>query len=238
MSLFKKKEPKQPREIKPDDALIIKLWYTPRTHAMLVLGIYVFIFAVLILIIRLSPGANVQKNKDLNKTELKELYDATINNSDGYNLSLTDNNMTYYFSGSNQDSVIKGTLLYNGNTKDIIIEDDICSIYKEEVIIDNKTINKNLPLINNENVDIESCPNGVDYKYFDISYIYNIISELNGKYYGKDYYVYRIKNDEEIRVYTSNKLITKIDYKLKNTTYSYTIYKNNEEVNETINDIV
>ena len=62
MGLFSKKE-KKPREIKETDSTLVKLWYNPRTHAMMVLGAYLVFFVAVILFIKSLPTEPKENKK-------------------------------------------------------------------------------------------------------------------------------------------------------------------------------
>jgi len=209
MGLFKKKEP---REIKDDDPLLVKLWYNPRTHAMMVLGIYIFIFAVILLIIRLSPTSNTNAKRSLSGDKLSNLFNNSENNINLYDVSLSVENGNYFFSGEKSSEIISGTLLYNGKTENIIVEDGICRIKNTD---DTEDVSSNA-----------KCPENIDYRLLDINSIYNIVKDLNGNLFGNEYYLFRLNRDEEVKIYLSGDELNKISYKIKNSSYTYSVRTN------------
>lgn len=209
MGLFKKKEP---REIKDDDPLLVKLWYNPRTHAMMVLGIYIFIFAIILLIIRLSPTSNTNAKRSLSGDKLSNLFNNSENNINLYDVSLSVENGNYFFSGEKSSEIISGTLLYNGKTENIIVEDGICRIKNTD---DTEDVSSNA-----------KCPENIDYRLLDINSIYNIVKDLNGNLFGNEYYLFRLNRDEEVKIYLSGDELNKISYKIKNSSYTYSVRTN------------
>ena len=73
MGFFTKKE-KKPREIKETDSTFVKLWYNPRTHAMMVLGAYFVFFLVVILFLKSLPNNQTVETKKKTGESIEELF--------------------------------------------------------------------------------------------------------------------------------------------------------------------
>ena len=208
MGLFKKKEP---REIKDDDPTFIKLWYNPRTHALIVLLLYFLFFAFILIFVGITGIIFV-----LNNTSSKKL---------SYNYVINHGSKTYYFSGNDKDEDIDGTILYNGESTTIKISDNKCSV--GEYIKDEFVLNYKL------------CPENINYEYFDIENIYNLIKDVKGiKYLSDHYYYFKINKTIEVKIYfDTNDTISKISLSEKNYTYDLNLsYEENITEPDTLTD--
>ena len=174
MGIFNKKE-KQPREIKDDDPLIVKLWYNKRSHAAIVLGLY-FIFFALILILVNFAGTTKPKNTTVKGNTLVKLFNYLDGKDVSYNYTINVGGKKYYFSGNNKDDDIYGTILYNGESQSVRISNGECIIGE----------------YNNKGEFVSSelmCPETINYNYFDYNNIYILIKDeegtdnINGEYY-------------------------------------------------------
>ena len=217
MSLFKKKAP---REIKEDDSLLVKLWYNPRTHAMMVLGIYLLFFAAIITF----SGASLNKNNNKTKVDTKNLEAYFINLDDKditYNIVINKENDVYYFSGyRTPEGSISGKLLHNSDAETLAITPDACQIaYNdgEVTIIDEE----------------KKCPEFMTFDLFDYYLIYEKIksSNVEPRYY-KDYYLYKVDN-VEYKIYVKGKLLTKIEINKKDISYTLNFLVNALDVEQT-----
>ena len=203
MGLFKKREP---REIKEDDSLLVMLWYNPRTHAMMVLGLYLLFFAVILIF------STVNLNKNSNKTNVNtknlEEYFTNLDDKDiTYNVVINKENDIYNFSGyRTPEGSISGKLLHNSDTESLIITPGICQIaYNDgDVIIADED---------------KKCPEFMTFELFDYYDVYNKIksSKVEPRYY-KDYYLYKI-NNIEYKIYVKGKLLSKLEINEKDISY-------------------
>ncbi|MBO4601444.1 MAG: hypothetical protein J5634_04355 [Bacilli bacterium] len=223
MGLFTTKK-KEPREIKEDDSLFIKLWYNPRTHALMVLGAYLVFFLVILLVINIGS-----KTTDVNKPVLgkdtKKLFDYYLDKNTTYNFVINKPSKTYYFSGVKiADNDIYGTLLSDGESKNIYVSAGLCKIVREE---------------NGEYIQVEdeTCPSDIEYNYFDITYIYTVIESLKTTSSSlKDRYNFVLTNNYSYKFYFDKEKINKIEIKDSNDTYTLTLGVKEEVVTEEGND--
>lgn len=216
MKLFGKKEP---RVVKEDDPLIVKLWYNKRYHALISLSLYFVFFLVLIIIINVS-SANKPINKEIKGTSISDMFTDLNKNDVSYNYVINKGSKTYYFSGNDKNDGIYGTILYNGESTSINIVNKECAVgtYEDEEFKPMYTL----------------CPENIDYSYFDIDNIYELIKNVKGT--NKDtenYYLFNLDNNKIVKVfYDDDKELAKIIISEdKNTTYelSYNIPVDEEE---------
>lgn len=214
MKLFKKKEP---REIKEDDSLLVKLWYNKRTHALLVLGIY-FIFLFIIILL---SNISIHKNKDSIKQEAREIQ-KYFTNLDGkpisYNFVITQGENIYYFQGYKNENEINGNLMNNADTLSLNITEEGCkvgSFVNDEFIV---------------NEDI-MCPEIITYDLFNYSKIYDVISDKSDIVRKlENCYIYKI-DGSEYHICVKGELLSKIDIIKEDITYNL-----NYNVNALITD--
>ena len=203
MGLFKKKEP---REIKEDDPTFIKLWYNPRTHALMVLGLYFLFFAFILIFVNVV-GTRKKADNSINGSTIKALFTNTTNKELSYNYEINRGNKTYYFSGKDNIDDIDGTILYNGESTTVKISEDKCIVgeYVKDEFVPSETL----------------CPENIKYEYFKVDNIYNLIKDIKGtKYLSDKYYYFKIDNDIDVKVYfDSNDIISKVS--LNDNNYSY-----------------
>ena len=221
MGLFKKKEP---REIKDDDPTFIKLWYNPRTHALIVLLLYFLFFAFILIFVNVA-GTRKKVDNSINGSTIKALFNNTSSKELSYNYVINHGSKTYYFSGNDKDEDIDGTILYNGESTTIKISDNKCSV--GEYIKDEFVLNYKL------------CPENINYEYFDIENIYNLIKDVKGtKYLSDHYYYFKINNTIEVKIYfDTNDTISKISLSEKNYTYDLNLsYEEDITEPDTLND--
>ena len=206
MGLFNKKE-KEPREIKEDDSLIVKLWYNKRSHAAIVLGLYLFFFLILIIIIN-TTGTNAPKDITINGSSLSNKFLNFENKDVSYNFVVNIGTNKYYFSGANKEDGIYGKILHNGESQTILISDDQCSVGE---------YNSKGEFIKSELL----CPENINYSYFDYNNIYNLIKDLKGyNYEEKNYYSFDLDDKTNIAIYYVNNDLNSIIVNGKNDTYS------------------
>ena len=188
MGLFKKKEP---RVVKDTDPLIIKLWYNKRTHAMIVLGAYFLFFVILLILVKVSSNA-VKNDNTVDASFLtKDLIEKDIR----YNVLYKNSSEMYLFSGAkNVEDKLVGTLTHDGNSLNISINDEECTISPE----------------NNE--EENKCPEKIKYKYFDIKNLSDIIKDKKAIHYSSNkLYKYSINDKLEINLYyDDNKVLYKV----------------------------
>ena len=194
MKLFKKKEP---RVIKDDDPLLIKLWYNERTHAAIVLGLYLFFFAIIIILFNLTSGG---KRNDLliKGSDISNLFNYDESYVVSYNYVINESNKTYYFSGVNRNDSLYGKMLYNGDSTTIKVNGGECVVGE---------------YINDEfNPMYTLCPENINYNYFDYKTIYELIKDKKGsKYLNGNYYLFRLDDNLSVKVYyNDDKLLSKI----------------------------
>ena len=125
MKLFSKKAP---REIKEDDSTLVKLWYNPRTHAIIVLGAYLVFFLIIILIANTSTNTKKVQNKKLG-SDLESYFINLSDKNVSYNYTISKRDETYYFSGIKQtDGNIFGTMLHNNEINKILVSNESCVV--------------------------------------------------------------------------------------------------------------
>lgn len=216
MGLFKKKEP---REIKDDDSLIVKLWYGEKTHALMVLGLWAIFFVFLFIALSASPSAPVE-NKSLNETSTKD-YKAEVKNlfsyfSDKklynrYNITTTHN---YFVMAHYSDNVLSGTMNIDDKIYFFIKDDFSCSLHEYQS--NNKKKN-----------NITPCPEEINFDYFYLDKILNKIVDFNPKASKEDeQIIYKYDNISDnlvIKLYTSNDILNKIYIKEFNNIYEITL---------------
>ena len=207
MSLFKKKEP---REIKEDDKLIVKLWYNKRTHAMIVLGIYLFIFLILFVLAKIATMTTKVTNNGSNKETITAFTKRLDESNLMVNYSITNGNKKYYYSGQKitNTNVIKGSFLYDGSSTDAYLVSDKCF---------DKVVNIDDPSTYTTNE--KACPSDINYSLLDYNYINKILKGLNGKFIGEKYCTYHLNDELTIKLYYENNNINKIEIANGKTTY-------------------
>ena len=202
MALFKKKN-KEPRVIKEDDSLWVKLWYNKRTHAMIVLGLYLLFFLIIIIVANIveTPKNNL---KEISGSNLKDKFDAFNEKNISYNFVINNSDDIYYFSGEKDiNGTIKGKLLHNNDIDGIIITDGNC-------IVDN---------VNNE--EEKSCPDFINYDYFYYQNIYENIKDIKIQVFDTSKtYTFETNNKIKYIIYTNGTIIKKIDINDNKLSYS------------------
>ena len=202
MALFKKKKP---REIREDDSTFVKLWYNPRTHAMMVLGVYFIFFAIVIIFINLGSNKSTT-TKDVNGSTIKESFTNLNGKSLSYNYVVNIGKTTYYFSGSNEHENITGTILSDGIVTPIKVENNECVVgeYNGEEF----------------NPEYKLCPQDINYSYFDYNYIYSIVENIKtNRYKENDKYEFK-KDDTTYMIYIKDKKLDKIVITAGENTYT------------------
>ena len=194
MGLFKRKE----REIKEDDSLLVKLWYTPRTHGLIVLGIYFVFFFVVMLAISGSPKNLDKEKKDSKVSEMKSLFTYLDGKNLTYDFNIKTEGNTYVFNGTRLDNEVSGKIILNDSVLNIKFVDGLC-----------KVIERNRKGV--EYISDKSCPEDINYSYFDYHKIYSLIEFLT------------VKNSQN----TDYKLIT-------NDGYSYKLYELDNHIDKII----
>ena len=187
MKLFNK-EKKKKREIKEDDPLLVKLWYNERTHAAIVLALYLIFFGFIILFINLTSKPKIT-SRDIKGSKINNLFTILDEKDVSYNYVITIGNKKYYFSGFNRDDDIYGTLLYNGESQSIKVSNNECMVgtYNDK----------------DEFVPAYSlCPENINYNYFKYNLIYDLIKDVSGyKFQADNYYIFTLKDNTEIKIY-------------------------------------
>lgn len=215
MKLFSKKPP---REIKEDDSTLVKLWYNPRTHAMIVLGAYLIFFLILILIANTSSNTKKNQNKK-SGSDLEKYFINLDNKNISYNHTVSKNNEMYYFSLADQDDDnIYGTLLHNAEVKKILISKEACTIgeYNNEEFTPSEG----------------SCPD-IDYSLFFYQNIYDKVENLNSLNSVKsDKYIFKISDKITYTIYVDKDIISKIEIKkgADNYTLNYSVVNSDDNI--------
>ena len=162
MKLFQKKEP---REIKEDDSLFVKIWYNKRYHAIMSLSLYFIFFLIIIILVNVSSSKN-SKDTTINGTYTQKYFESLGSKDISYNYIINQGNKTYYFSGINKNDGVFGNILYNGESTTVKISDGQCYVgsYVKDSFVESDTL----------------CPENINYKYFDTNYIYSLISDVKG----------------------------------------------------------
>lgn len=203
MSFFKKKEP---REIKEDDPLIVKLWYGQKSHSAIILGIYL-LFLLIVFIFAVSLKGGVEGTSNVTGSSISHLFKNFDNEVLSYNYVLTKNDKTYYFSGKDKNKGIYGTILYNGESTNINFIDNSCIVgdYINGVFY----------------AKYSQCPENIDYKYFNYNNIYEMIKNKKGfKYPRGKYFSFDLSTKLNIKIFYDNDKITKIEVKDDDLTYT------------------
>ena len=203
MGLFKKKKP---REIREEDSTFVKLWYNPRTHALMVLGAYFVFFLIVIIIINVS--ARKTTNNEVKGSILQDKFTILDNQDLSYNYVINIDKDTYYFQGTNKYNNVYGTLLNNGETSSIKVENNECFVGEY-----NDT---------NEFIGMfELCPDKINYTNFDYNYIYKIIDNLKTDNYKTDeYYEFKTSDSTSYKIYTSKDKVDKVIITTDKNTYT------------------
>ena len=213
MKLFKKKEP---RVIKDDDPLFIKLWYNERTHAAIVLGLYLLFFAIIIVLFNLT-GGNKRNDLLVKGSDISSLFEYDKKYLVSYNYVINESNKTYYFSGIDRNEELYGKMLYNGDSTTIKVNGGECVVgeYNGAEFVPMYTL----------------CPENINYNYFDYKMIYELIKDKKGsKYLNSSYYLFRLDDNLNIKVYyNDNKLLSKIVIS-KDKSFSYELNFTFEEI--------
>ena len=81
MKLFQKKEP---REIKEDDSLFVKIWYNKRYHAIMSLSLYFIFFLIIIILVNVSSSKN-SKDTTINGTYTQKYFESLGSKDISYN---------------------------------------------------------------------------------------------------------------------------------------------------------
>lgn len=216
MKIFKEKKE---REIKEDDSLFIKLWYNKRTHAMIVLGMYAIFFIILFILAAVNSNKNVEDNT-VDTKELKP-YFTNLNDKDiSYNVVINslDEDM-YYFSGSKEDNIVIGKLLYSDDDLLIKISEDAC------------TVGTNVDDMFIEDAD-KLCPQILSYKIFNYEKIYDEISKKTARIRKYDKYYLCTLEDIQYKIYVKDNVLSRIDILDKDVTYNIKYYVSAQDLNE------
>lgn len=198
MGLFNKKN-KAPREIREDDSTFIKLWYNPRTHAIMVLGAYFVFFAIILIIVNALSTSSKDLYETVRGSDLSKEFDKLNSANIIYDYVIKTENNTYYFSGKkNNDGKAYGTILSSGESKNVLIADNTCYVGKYE---------------NDAFIEEESkCPEDIDYRYFNTNEIYNWVEKLQVKKYTKvNTYNFKVNEDLSYKIYIEDNYINKIE---------------------------
>lgn len=229
MGLFTKKN-KEPREIREDDSTFIKLWYNPRTHALMVLGAYFLFFAIILIVVNAASSNPEKFYETVKGSDLSKEFDKLNSENIVYDFVIKTDNNTYYFSGKkNLEGKIYGTILSSGESKNILIDDNLCYVGKYE----------NDAFVEDEN----KCPEEIDYRYFNVGEIYNWIEKLQVKKYKKaNTYNFDVNNNLSYKIYIEDNFINKIEstdgknkYEL-NYKFVETTFQNEESIEESIDN--
>lgn len=217
MGLFNKN--KEPREIKDDDSLIVKLWYNPRTHAAIVLGLYFVFFLIIILVVNFT-GKKPTSSAGVKGSNTKELFESLKDKDINYNYAIKEGSKTYYFSGTNNDDGIYGTILNNGDSSNILIKDDECRV---------GTYSDNGEFV----LAFSLCPENINYKYFDYDNIYNLIKDKKGVKNDADlYYQFELDDKSTLRIYyDESNILSKITINNGNKSYELSFDVQEEQSN-------
>ena len=190
MGLFTKKE-KKPREIKETDSTLVKLWYNPRTHAMMVLGAYFVFFAAVILFLKSLPTEPVKK-KNENGSSIKELFVRDEDKMSTYSAIVKTSNDNYLVNGDRYaEGALNATLIDKDDLLFVVIQDGKCSVHELDKS-GKKYVESN-----------KLCPEDIKYVYFDLSYIYSLIEEKEFKDVNNEYYEIEVSDTLNIKVYYS-----------------------------------
>ena len=218
MGLFKKKEPREPRE---DDSTFMKLWLNKRTHAMMVLGAYFVFFAILLIIINVASPKTT--NVKTNKEHLTKLFNNINEKNYKYNHMISYNNKVYYFSGTYQNEIMVGKIIDDDRIIPVKIENASCAVgeYGEDGEFIPQT---------------EECPSDINYSNFITSEIYKNIKDVNISPTSlKDHYYLKLNNDTNYDILFENDDIKAIVINDKVSTYQLRFnYDLNSNANETL----
>ena len=215
MGLFKRKE----REIKEDDSLLVKLWYTPRTHGLIVLGLYFIFFFIVILAISGSPKTIEKDKKETKVSEMKSLFTYLDDKNLTYDFVIKTGENTYLFNGTRVNSELSGKITSKDSSFYIKFIDGLC-----------KVIEKNRKGI--EYVSDKTCPGDINYSYFDYNKIYSLIEFLEVKNSQNENFKVVSNDGYSYEIYELDDHIDKIIISDKESTYElkYTI-------NYSVNDL-
>lgn len=205
MNIFKKKE--YTEEELNELTGFSKLWHTPRTHAMIVLGAYFIFFAVIIILFgSTKSNVNINDNKQNNKDNkidasylLKNIDESKIEYIDTYN---SKNNGIYILVGKYEGENFVGNLTHGSETFEISIDKDLnCTATNKKY----------------------QCPENIEYGYFMHNYILNLISDNKATNY-KDLkkYTYSLNDGLDIDLTYNDDTIQKINTRYNDDLYEIT----------------
>lgn len=223
MALFNKN--KKTREIKDDDSLIVKLWYNPRSHAAIVLGLYFIFFAIIIIVISTTDTKSVS-NTSIKGSSINDMFLKLDNKDVLYNYVINEGNKKYYYSGMDKNDGVYGTILYNSDSYYIMVNNGECKVgqYNDK----------------GEFIPAYSlCPENIKYNYFDYNYIYDLIKDVNGyKNEKENFYLFTLKDKTEVKITYENEYIKSINIKNNKFDYQleYSFNEQDEQVDEGMNE--
>lgn len=214
MGLFKRK----PREVKDDDSLLVKLWYTPRTHGLIVLGIYAIFFLIVLLIIKTPQNDLIKKKKD-ESINLKSYFSNLDNKNLTYDYVIKTKDNRYLFSGTRINNEISGKITSKDESYNIKFVEGSC-----------KVIEKNRKGI--EIISEKPCPTDIKYDYFDYNKIYSLIEFLQVKQNKDNEYLVKLNDDITYEIYYVDEFLDKLIIKDQDDIYElgYIINYTNEEL--------
>ena len=190
MGLFSKKE-KKPREIKETDSTLVKLWYNPRTHAMMVLGAYLVFFVAVILFIKSLP-TEPKENTKQSGSSIKDLFIRDEDKLSTYSGIIKTSKDNYLINGDKYvEGVLNASLIDKDNLYFVVISDGSCKVQELD-----KTGKKYIE-------SDKLCPEEIKYVYFDLSYIYELIENKEIKDVDNEYYEIEVSDTLIIKVFYS-----------------------------------
>lgn len=212
MALFKKKKP---REIKEDDSTFVKLWYNPRSHALIVLGLYFLFFLILIIFLNISDN-KTSKSNNLKGSNINDLFLNLEKKEITYDYIIKTGKKNYLFNGKKYNDSITGLLTFNGENINIKVDNDKCIVgtYDEDEFKPQYSL----------------CPDDINYTYFDYKNIYNLIKNVEIRNNQQGYYSVHVNKDINMNIFYKDKNINKIVIRDKNSEYEL-VYLETEEEN-------
>lgn len=191
--------------------ILKKLWKNPRTHALMVMAIWIisltFFAGIISLVSLLAPKEEVVK--EIKEFTLEEKFNNLISSDYGFTYLITRNDDVIKYSGTSNKAIVEG---YR-ERKDGIIKYKIENNISYEVKI-------------SEQVEIDNLYENINKDMLNVNYIYKLISNLipnKIKDGDREIYIYNTLLDDsgiKIEVDTNKEKVSKILITLENESYT------------------
>lgn len=191
--------------------ILKKLWKNPRTHALMVMTIWIISLTLFAGIISLASffAPKEEVVKEIKELTLEEKFNNLINSDYGFTYLITRNDEVIKYSGTLNRNIVEG---YR-ERKDGIIKYKIENNITYEVKI-------------SEQEEIDNLYENINENMLDLNYIYKLISNLTSnkiKDGDREIYIYDTLLDDsriKIEVDTNKERVSKILITLENESYN------------------